>query len=82
MLSEDFGWTRLKKGSREATSLQKKNIKDRLIFCKMHRDRTAEDWGKVISSDEASLRLFGASGKMLSGKEKVGASISPVSCHQ
>ena len=27
--------------------LSRKNIRDRLIFCKRYRDWTAEDWGKV-----------------------------------
>ena len=37
--------------SRRATKkplLSRKNIRDRLIFCKRYRDWTAEDWGKVI----------------------------------
>ena len=33
--------------------LSRKNIRDRLIFCKRYRDWTAEDWGKVIFSDES-----------------------------
>ena len=33
--------------------LSRKNIRDRLIFCKRYRDWTAEDWGKVIVSDES-----------------------------
>uniref|UniRef100_A0A8K9X8F3 Tc1-like transposase DDE domain-containing protein n=1 Tax=Oncorhynchus mykiss TaxID=8022 RepID=A0A8K9X8F3_ONCMY len=45
--------------------LSRKNIRDRLIFCKRYRDWTAEDWGKVIFSDESPFRLFGASGKKL-----------------
>ena len=45
--------------------LSRKNFRDRLIFCKRYRDWTAEDWGKVIFSDESPFRLFGASGKML-----------------
>ena len=40
-----------------------KNIRDRLILCKRYRDWTAEDWGKVIFSDESPFRLFEASGK-------------------
>jgi hypothetical protein len=36
-----------------------------LIFCKRYRDWTAEDWGKVIFSDESPFQLFGASGKKL-----------------
>ena len=43
--------------------LSRKNIKDRLISCKRYRDWTAEDWGKVIFSDQSPFRLFGASGK-------------------
>uniref|UniRef100_A0A8C8I487 Transposase n=1 Tax=Oncorhynchus tshawytscha TaxID=74940 RepID=A0A8C8I487_ONCTS len=45
--------------------LSRKNIRDRLIFCKRYRDWTAEDWGKVIFSDEYPFQLFGASGKKL-----------------
>uniref|UniRef100_A0A8K9UEY6 Transposase Tc1-like domain-containing protein n=1 Tax=Oncorhynchus mykiss TaxID=8022 RepID=A0A8K9UEY6_ONCMY len=45
--------------------LSRKNIRDRLIFCKRYRDWTAEDWGKVIFSDESPFRLFGASRKKL-----------------
>uniref|UniRef100_A0A8C7R8T1 Transposase Tc1-like domain-containing protein n=1 Tax=Oncorhynchus mykiss TaxID=8022 RepID=A0A8C7R8T1_ONCMY len=45
--------------------LSRKNIRDRLIFYKRYRDWTAEDWGKVIFSDESLLRLFGAFGKKL-----------------
>ena len=45
--------------------LSRKNIRDRLIFCKRYRDWTADDWGKVIFSDESPFRLFGASGKKL-----------------
>ena len=33
--------------------LSKKNIRDRLIFCERYRDWTAEDWEKVIFSDES-----------------------------
>ncbi|CAJ0948394.1 unnamed protein product [Ranitomeya imitator] len=43
--------------------LSRKNIRDRLIFCKRYREWTAEDWGKVIFSDECPFRLFGTSGK-------------------
>ncbi|CAJ0946696.1 unnamed protein product [Ranitomeya imitator] len=45
--------------------LFRKNIRDRLIFCKRYREWTAEDWGKVIFSDESPFRLFGTSGKQL-----------------
>lgn len=43
--------------------LSKKNIKDRLAFCRKYREWTAEQWGRVIFSDEAPFRLFGTSGK-------------------
>uniref|UniRef100_A0A9J8BUN8 Uncharacterized protein n=1 Tax=Cyprinus carpio carpio TaxID=630221 RepID=A0A9J8BUN8_CYPCA len=68
--AKTFGrWPGVKKGSKEATSLQK-NIRDRLIFCRKYREWTAEDWGKVIFSDEAPFRLFGASGKRLVRRRK------------
>ena len=50
--------------------LSRKNIRDRLIFCKRYRDWTAADWGKVIFSDESPFRLFGASVKKLVCLEK------------
>jgi transposase len=43
--------------------LSRKNIRDRLILCKRYRDWTAEDWDKVIFSDESPFLLFGALGK-------------------
>ena len=61
------------------TFLSRKNIRDRLIFCKGYRDWTAEAWGKVIFSDESPFRLFGVSRKAFF---KVSATISPVSCQQ
>uniref|UniRef100_A0AAZ3RN43 Transposase Tc1-like domain-containing protein n=1 Tax=Oncorhynchus tshawytscha TaxID=74940 RepID=A0AAZ3RN43_ONCTS len=45
--------------------LSRNNIRDRLIFCKRYRDWTAEDWGKVIFSDESPFLLFGEPGKKL-----------------
>ena len=45
--------------------LSRKNIRNRMIFCKRYRDWTAEDWGKDIFSDEYPFPLFGASGKKL-----------------
>ena len=62
--------------------LTRKNIWDRLILCKRYRDWTAEDWGKVIFSDESPFRLFGHPEKTLSGEDKVSATISPVPCQQ
>ncbi|KAL7870253.1 hypothetical protein SRHO_G00077500 [Serrasalmus rhombeus] len=50
--------------------LSKKNIKRRLTFCRKYWDWTAEDWGKVIFSDEAPFRLFGTSGKMIVRRRK------------
>lgn len=68
--AKTFGrWPGVKKGSKEATSLQK-NIRDRLIFCRKYSEWTADDWGKVIFSDEAPFRLFGASGKRLVRRRK------------
>ena len=54
------GWPGVKKGSKDPL-LSRKNIRDRLIFCKRYRDWTVEDWSKVIFSDESPFRLFGAS---------------------
>uniref|UniRef100_A0A8C4REL1 Transposase n=1 Tax=Erpetoichthys calabaricus TaxID=27687 RepID=A0A8C4REL1_ERPCA len=50
--------------------LSKKNIRDRLIFCKRYKDWTAEDWSKVIFSDESSFRLFDESGKKIVRRRK------------
>uniref|UniRef100_A0A087X440 Transposase Tc1-like domain-containing protein n=1 Tax=Poecilia formosa TaxID=48698 RepID=A0A087X440_POEFO len=50
--------------------LSRKNIRDRLIFCKRYREWTAEDWGKVIFSDESPFRLFGTSGKQLDRRRR------------
>lgn len=40
------GWPGVKKGRKGATSFQE--IRDRLIFCKRYRDRTAEDYDKDV----------------------------------
>jgi transposase len=37
------------------SSHSRKSIRDRLIFCKRYRDWTAEDWGKVIFSNESTF---------------------------
>uniref|UniRef100_A0A9J7ZRK1 Transposase n=1 Tax=Cyprinus carpio carpio TaxID=630221 RepID=A0A9J7ZRK1_CYPCA len=50
--------------------LSKKNIKDRQKFCRMNKDWTAEDWCKVIFSDQAPFRLFGTSGKSIVRRRK------------
>ena len=60
--------------------LSRKNIRDRLIFCKRYRDLTAEDWGKVIFSDESLFRLFGAFGKKLF-RRRQGERLPSVLCH-
>ena len=36
--------------------LSKKSVKDRLKFCRKYKDWTAEDWCKVIFSDEAPFQ--------------------------
>ena len=54
--------------SRRATKkpfLSRKNVMDRINFCKKYKDWSSEQWGNVIFSDEAPFRLFGASGKRL-----------------
>ena len=51
-------------------SRSKKNIKNRLTFCRKYRDWTAEDWGKVFS-DEALFRLCGTSGKIIVWRRRV-----------
>ena len=38
------GWPGVKKAAKKPL-LSRKNIRDRLIFCKRYRDWTAEDWG-------------------------------------
>uniref|UniRef100_A0A9J8C147 Transposase Tc1-like domain-containing protein n=1 Tax=Cyprinus carpio carpio TaxID=630221 RepID=A0A9J8C147_CYPCA len=50
--------------------LSKKNVKDRLKFCRKYNDWTAEDWCKVIFSNEAPFRLFGTSGKSIVQRRK------------
>lgn len=50
--------------------LSGENIRDRLIICKRWMDWTAEDWGKVIFSDETPFWLFGASGIKLVWRRK------------
>lgn len=62
--------------------LSKKNMRDELIFCKKYSEWTAEEWGKVIFSDEALSDCLGHLEKGLSREEKVSATISPVSCQQ
>ncbi len=50
--------------------LSKKNVKDRLKFCRKYKDWTAEDWCKDIFSNEAPFRLFGTSGKWIVRRRK------------
>ncbi|KTG03273.1 hypothetical protein cypCar_00046661 [Cyprinus carpio] len=63
--AKTFGrWPDVKKGSKEAFHFTpRKTVKDRMKFCRKYKDWTAEDWCKVIFSDEAPFRLFGTSGK-------------------
>lgn len=50
------GWPGVRKSSKEAASLYRKCIKDRLIFWKWCSDWTAEDWGKTLFSGEAPFQ--------------------------
>ncbi|KAK1794954.1 hypothetical protein P4O66_010149 [Electrophorus voltai] len=52
------GWLGVKNGSKEATSLQEKHQGQTDILQK-YRNWTAEDWGKVIFSDEAPSDCLG-----------------------
>lgn len=38
--------------------LSKKNIKDRLVFCRKYKNWTKEDWMKVMFSDESTFSQF------------------------
>src|SRR6185436_2286437 len=38
--------------------LSKKNVKDRLIFCRKYRNWTAEQWERVLFSDESTFTQF------------------------
>lgn len=42
--------------------LSKKNLSDRFKFCRTYRHWTADDWGKVIFSDECPFSCFGNRG--------------------
>ena len=61
------GWPGIKKGRKEATSLQEKHQgkTSGTDILQRYRDWTAEDLGEVIFSDESPFRLFGASGENL-----------------
>ncbi|KAK1787009.1 hypothetical protein P4O66_017386 [Electrophorus voltai] len=69
------------RGAEKKPLLSKKTIKDTPTFCRKYRDWTAEDWGKVIFSDEAPFSL-GHLDKYLPREEKVSTAMSPVSCQQ
>ena len=60
--------------------LSKKNIKDRLKFHRKYKAWTAEDWCKVIFSDEAPFKLFGTPGKLIVWTRKGECYLGPVSC--
>lgn len=38
--------------------LSAKNIKDRLLFCRTHRDWTVDQWRRVLFSDETQIKQF------------------------
>lgn len=38
--------------------LSPKNIKDRLIFCRTHKDWTVDQWRRVLFSDETQIKQF------------------------
>uniref|UniRef100_A0A4W5KER3 small monomeric GTPase n=1 Tax=Hucho hucho TaxID=62062 RepID=A0A4W5KER3_9TELE len=46
-------------------SADHERLQEAKIELDVRKDWTAEDWGKVIFSDESPFRLFGASGKKL-----------------
>jgi len=48
----------------------KKNIRDRLSFCRKYSEWIVEDWGKVIFFDEVFFRLFGVFGKRFVRRRK------------
>ena len=76
------GWQQAGVSAAKKPLLSRKNIRDRLIFCKRYRVWTAEDWGKVISLMNPLSDGLGHPEKSLSGEDKVSATISPVSCQQ
>ena len=43
--------------------LSAKNIKSRLVFAKIQKDWTVEDWNRVIWSDETKINRFYSDGK-------------------
>lgn len=43
--------------------LSEKNIKARLEYAKKHKDWTAEDWNRVIFSDETKINRFNSDGR-------------------
>ena len=38
--------------------LSRKNVKDRLLFCRAHCQWTVDDWAQVMFSDESTIRQF------------------------
>ncbi|KTF75225.1 hypothetical protein cypCar_00031453 [Cyprinus carpio] len=69
--AKTFGRQRpgVKKGSKEATSLQETHQGQTEILQEF-KYWTAEDWCKVIFSNEAPFRLFGTSGKSIIRRRK------------
>ena len=59
--------------------LSVKNRKDRLAFCHKFKQWTAEDWSKVLFSDETTVRLFSNVGAQMVRRPK-GARYNPRYC--
>jgi hypothetical protein len=49
--------------------LSKKHKKKRLMFAKVHKDWTVNDWKKVIWTDESKFMLYGSNGKQYCWKK-------------
>lgn len=45
------------------TLLSAKNIRERLAWCKSHRDWTMDDWKRVIWTDETKINSFNSDGR-------------------
>ena len=55
-LSQQFGLRAYRPAKKPL--LSKKNIRDRLNFCRKYESYTPEDWNKVLFSDETNVYLF------------------------
>lgn len=45
------------------TLLSPKNIRERLAWCKSHRDWTSDDWKRVVWTDETKINRFNSDGR-------------------